>query len=77
MRHIETVSRHQLPLRPTYSDVIDCFKHELLEAGFDLEKEIHYKTEMLLMAQLVQVTFIQHDRFRVRPANSFYPYAII
>ncbi len=77
MKHVETVSRHDLPLRPSYRDVIDYFEHELLEAGFDLTKEIHYKVKYMLAASLVQVVFIQHDRFRVRPANEFYPLAII
>ena len=77
MKHIETVSSHDLPNRPTYSDVINNFKHELIEAGFDLDMEIHYKVNYMLHAQLMQIVFIQHDRFRVRPANQFYPYAII
>ena len=77
MKHIETISRHDLPLRPTYRDVINRFKIELIEAGFDLEMEIHYKTRFLFAASLIQVVFIQHDRFKVRPANEFYPFAII
>ncbi len=77
MKHYETVSRHDLPLRPTYRDVINYFEHELIEARFDLTKEIHYKVKYMLAASLVQVVFIQHDRFKVRPANEIYPYAII
>ncbi len=77
MKHIETVSRHDLPLRPSFRDVINFFEHELIEAGFDLDMEIHYKVSVMLAAQLMQIVFIQHDRFKVRPANEFYPFAII
>ncbi len=67
-----------MPMRFTLDDVKYFFGEELKEEGFDLEMELQFSVNYrpdLIDEIIVRVT--QDDRFRVRPVNSFYPFAII
>ncbi len=65
------------PMRYNLGDVIRFYGEELKEAGFDLEKEIFFSVSYDY-ADLGHLLRVQQDnRFRVRPVNEFYPYAII
>ncbi len=77
LRKGEIVGRG-MPMRFTLTDVIYFYGDELKEEGFDLEMEMQFSVNYrpdLFDEIIIRVT--QDDRFRVRPANSFYPYAII
>jgi len=67
----------EAPSRFTLYDIVSFFGEELKQEGFDLEMEMVYETEFIMDTYDTVVTVTQDDRFRVRPANSFYPYAII
>ncbi len=67
-----------MPMRFTLDDVKYFFGKELKGEGFDLDMELRFSVNYrpdLFDYIVIRVT--QDDRFRVRPANSFYPYAII
>ncbi len=67
----------RLPLRFTLGDVIRFFGEELKQEGFNLEKEIVYSVRYDICEIGHSLKVYQDDRFRVVPANSFYPFAII
>ena len=72
------ISRYDIPLRLTFKDVIFYFGAELKKVGFDLDKELQYSaTHIVDSIEDVYIRVYQQDRFRVRPANEFYPYAIL
>ncbi len=66
-----------VPMRFTLQDVINVYGEVLEEEGFNLKKEIYYtvRYDYEEVGHLLKVH--QDDRFRVIPANSFYPFAII
>ncbi len=76
--HREELAGKRMPMRFTLRDIIFFFGDELKEVGSDLEMEIQFSINYRPdLVDAIVVKVFQHDRFRVRPANSFYPYAII
>lgn len=65
------------PMRWTLHDVLYYYGKELLDEGFDLMKEILFSVtyDYEEVGHLLKV--YQDDRFRVRPENEFYPFAIL
>ena len=78
MRWEKKIDRYAVPNRLTFRDCIFYFGSELKEAGFDLDQEFQYHvTHSVDYMDEVLIRCFQHDRFRVRAANEFYPFAII
>ncbi len=67
----------RMPMRFTLHDVLYFFGKELINEGFDLMKEIQFQVryDYEEVGHLLKV--YQDNRFRVRPENDFYPFAIL
>ena len=71
------IDRYEIPNRLTFKDCLFFFGAELKEAGFDLDQELQYHVTCCVdHIDEVLVRVYQQDRFRVRPPNEFYPFAI-
>lgn len=66
-----------IPMRLNLGDVINIYGEELEKEGFDLKKEIFFSVRYDYADLGHSLRVIQDDKFRVRPVNSFYPYAIL